>query len=126
MGGGRAGARRDRSRPWSRPSAAWSPCYQITARVAGLAARYPNRTGPRPGSGPRDHPLMARNSAENCWLCMNRIPKSGRRLEAERRPGIVEAGWAPQLDVAARRDVLGVPALHPQDVLRYAGFDGSR
>lgn len=37
---------------------------RITARAAGLATRYPNRTGPRPGSGPRDHPLMARNSAK--------------------------------------------------------------
>jgi len=27
------------------------------------------------------------------------------------------------LNVAARRDILGVPALHPQDVLRHAGLD---
>ena len=78
-----------------------------------------NRNGLTPGSGPRGHPLVARNSAEKCWIKIS--------LQGEGCPGLVEQAGLPadsaELDLAPRGHILRVPALHPEDMLRYSCLD---
>ena len=69
-----------------------------------------NRNGLTPGSDPRGNPLVARNSAEN-------------DSQVEGLSGLIEQGWAAELDIAPRGLILRVPALHPHDVLRRSCLD---
>jgi hypothetical protein len=66
MGGGQAGAPVDDDHvPWSRPPGMATVTSPVTARTGPGGPGSRNRSGPRPGSGPKDHPLVARNSAED-------------------------------------------------------------
>jgi hypothetical protein len=50
---------------------------------------------------------------------------SGWSLEVEAHPRVVQQRGAAELDISPRRNVLRVAALHPEDMFRNAGLDGS-
>ncbi len=56
--------------------------------------------------------------------CGGRGSGGGGGLEAESPPGIVEAIWVGEADVAAGSAVQGMANLHPQDLLGDASLSG--